>query len=119
MGVLMKAIIYDEKDMSISDMLIAQVDFEPEYLDITCHHDRDPQTTLINRYVTFTGTLDKNMIKLDPTTMKKILMYNKDVEFKKVNEDIDYYKKQLEYAKQDYERFKRKLVKSKRKQRTS
>ena len=37
------------------------------------------------------------MIELDPTTMKKIAKYNKEIELENINREIDSKKEELEY----------------------
>ena len=53
--------------------------------------------------------LDNNPIQLDELTNKKIIKYNKSKELERINRDIAYYNEKLKYAKNDYDKYIKKL----------
>lgn len=88
----MKCILYDENNLTLEDYNVLQFNsaYNPPIMECT------PLDSMGSTYVN--GLLEHTIncvvdpttkkIELDPTTMKKIAMYNKSVEFIKINEQI-------------------------------
>ena len=108
MGVLMKCIIYDEKEKKLNNFIMYVFDVQHpsiEYSSLTGQSKIVDEEPTIN----LQGVLDNKPIQLDELTMKKILKYNKSKELERINRDIAYYNEKLKYAKNDYDKYIKKL----------
>ena len=104
----MQVIIYNEKELKIDKLNIQSFECDliiDGWRSLTGEFGASDTG---QREIKFVGR-ESEKIELDPTTMKKIAKFNKDKEFNKINEDIEYYQKQLDYAKEEYDNFKKKL----------
>lgn len=104
----MKCIIYDEKEKSLNNFVMYMFDAQHpsiEYSSLTGQSKIVDEEPTIN----LQGVLDNKPIQLDELTMKKILKYNKSKELERINRDIAYYNEKLKYAKNDYDKYIKKL----------
>lgn len=84
-----KVIIYNDKDMIYKEGFLSSIESntnirEERFLGGT-------SVTLINGFtetIIYQHNGEKQSIELDPTTMKRILKYNKEVEIEKLNNEI-------------------------------
>lgn len=92
----LKVIIYNDKDMIYREGFLSSIESnanisEERFLDGTSEH-------IIHGY---TDTIicqhngQKQSIELDPTTMKRILKYNKEIEIDELNKEIENKKEQI------------------------
>ncbi len=104
----MKCIIYDEKEKKLNNFIMYVFDVQHpsiEYSSLTGQSKIVDEEPTIN----LQGVLDNKPIQLDELTMKKILKYNKSKELERINRDIAYYNEKLKYAKNDYDKYIKKL----------
>lgn len=104
----MKCIIYDEKEKSLNNFIMYMFDVQHPYIEYSSLRG---QSKIVDEEPTINlqGVLDNKPIQLDELTMKKILKYNKSKELERINHDIDYYNEKLKYAKNDYDKYIKKI----------
>lgn len=92
----LKVIIYNDKDMIYREGFLSK--FESTSNIIEERRIDGSRNTFIRGYtdiITCQHNGKKQYIELDPTTMKKILKYNKEVDIEKLNKEIESKKKEI------------------------
>lgn len=104
----MKCIIYDEKEKKLNNFIMYVFDVQHPSIE---YSSVNGQTKIVDEEPTINlhGVLDNKPIQLDELTMKKILKYNKSKELERINNDIAYYNEKLKYAKNDYDKYIKKI----------
>ena len=93
-----KAIVYDDDDMAVYDMIVDSVNYSPEMIECTSGADYYKKY-VVSPFHSYTliGNIDTtNNIELDPNTMRKIAEYNKEKELQRIQDKIDKAKSNLE-----------------------
>lgn len=93
-----RVIVYNQENLEYIDGLLCGIDCDTEgnidyhyYLDGT----RETEITGMTYTIHVSYPMKKQCIELDPTTMKRIAKYNKEIEIEKLNEEIKNKKKQI------------------------
>ena len=104
----MKCIIYDEKEKSLNNFVMYMFDAQHSSIEYSSLNGQ-LKTVDEKPTINLQGVLDSKPVKLDELTMKKILKYNKSKELERINHDIAYYEEKLKYAKNDYDKYIKKI----------
>lgn len=95
---MFKVIIYDDEVMGCYESKVINFDFKENPVEITTLEDIERKfINGIPEYRICGSGYIRRMIELDPTTMKKIAKYNKEIELENINREIDSKKEELEY----------------------
>lgn len=84
-----KVIIYNDKDITYKEGYLVNIKSSPNIIE-TYSLSEEPKQIIDGHTETIECYVDgeKQSIELDPTTMKRILKYNKEVEIEKLNKEI-------------------------------
>ena len=94
---MFKVIIYDDEVMGCYESQVINFDFKENPIEITTLEDIERKfINGIPEYCIYGSGYIRRMIELDPTTMKKIAKYNKEIELENIQRRIEGRKKELE-----------------------
>lgn len=111
-GKNMKVILYDEDEMQCFGGYLSGVSMEqPEQIDATVLEDSNQRLVrgISKTSVEMTIELSHEIIQLDQTTMKRIARFNLEKENERLLEEIRKNKQEMEWTKEEYEEFKKRL----------
>lgn len=96
-----KVLVYDNNNMTLFNGCLKSVEHNDNFVETTTLIDGERSYIPINTTTEFVCLLDEKIIELDPTTMKRIAVYNKDVELKEYQDKIKDAKKELKNLKNE------------------
>ena len=101
---MFKVIIYDDEVMGCYESQVINFDFKENPIEITTLEDIERKfINGIPEYCIYGSGYIRRMIELDPTTMKKIAKYNKEVELENIQREIKFEKDELKALEKDIE----------------
>ena len=94
---MFKVIIYDDEVMGCYASQVISFDFKENPIEITTLEDIERKfINGIPEYCIYGSGYIRRMVELDPTTMKKIAKYNKEIELENIQRRIEGRKQELE-----------------------
>lgn len=101
---MFKVIIYDDEVMGCYETQNIVFDYKENPIEITTLEDNVRKyIDGIPEYCIYGSGNIKRMVELDPTTMKKIAKYNKEVELENIQREIKFKKDELKALEKDIE----------------